>query len=416
MVGLLAAVGLGGGLVASGKVRLASRQPLFHLEKARVERGDLVGRVTATGTLSALVTVQVRSQVSERISELNADFGSHVTRGQVIARLDSRLYAAAVDQARANRNAASGDLEKARAEAEQAQRTFGRTSELSQKELVATAELDTATSKAKGSKAGVASALGNLEQARAAYNQAKVNLGYTTIVSPINGVVISRNVDVGQTVAASLQAPTLFTIAEDLGKMQVHAAVSEADVGRLASGLPATFVVDAYPDTQFKGVIHQIRDAPQTQQNVVTYDAVIDVDNPDHRLKPGMTANVTFVYAERKGVLRIPSAALRFRPPEDLLVSLAGGVPLKKHKKGKKKDGDEAKAGGMGGGVLVEAGKRSVWVLRGERLAEVPIELGVADGSKVEVRAGELAEGDTVVTDAINKSERAEAKVKKGLF
>ena len=144
-------------------------------------------------------------------------------------------------------------------------------------------------------------------------------------MSPINGIVISRNVDVGQTVAASLQAPTLFTIAEDLSKMQVHAAVSEADVGRLEPGMPGTFVVDAYPDAKFKGIIRQIRDAPQTLQNVVTYDAVVDVDNADFRLKPGMTANVTFVYAERKGVLRIPSAALRFRPPEELLAAAGKG-------------------------------------------------------------------------------------------
>ena len=161
-----------------------------------------------------------------------------------------------------------------------------------------------------------------------------MNLGYATVISPINGVVISRNVDVGQTVAASLQAPTLYTIAEDLGKMQVHAAVSEADVGRLAPGMPATFVVDAYPDERFKGVIRQIRDAPQTLQNVVTYDAVIDVDNPDHRLKPGMTANVTFVYAAHKGVLRIPSAALRFLPPPELLAESGPGGALQEAQEG----------------------------------------------------------------------------------
>jgi HlyD family secretion protein len=316
--------------------------------------------------------------------------------------------------------------------AEDADHNFGRTTELSQKELVSKAELDSATAKAKGGKAGVMAALGNLEQAKAAFNQARVNLGYATIVSPINGVVISRNVDVGQTVAASLQAPTLFTIAEDLGKMQVHAAVSEADVGRLAGQMPATFVVDAFPNERFKGIIRQIRDAPQTLQNVVTYDAVIDVDNPDHRLKPGMTANVTFVYAERKNVLRIPTAALRFRPPEPLL---AGGVdaPLvKKHKKDKKKSvmptavaAEREEAPGAEGEEATEVpsspspdvAKRSVWVLRGDRLAEVAVEVGVADGSKVEVRSGGLQEGDVVVTDAVSKAERADAKSnKKGLF
>jgi HlyD family secretion protein len=398
--------------MAFGKVQLAGRKPAFHLEKSKVERGNVTGRVTATGTLSALVTVQVGSQVSGRISQLFADFGSRVKRGQVIAKLDSRMFAAAAEQARANRNAAQGDLEKARAEAEDAERQLHRTTELSEKELIAKAELDTATARAKGTKAGVASAQGNLEQARASLNQAQVNLGYTTIVSPIDGVVISRNVDVGQTVAASLQAPTLFTIAEDLGKMQVHAAVSEADVGRLTAGMPAVFAVDAYPDQRFHGVIHQIRDAPQTSQNVVTYDAVIDVDNPDHRLKPGMTANVTFVYAERKNVLRIPTSALRFRPPNELVASTGGAADASL---GKKKDGKKDKDKSAKGDTT----KRSVWVLRGDRLAEVPVVLGVADGSKVEVSDGQLVEGDVVVTDAVDKRERADAKGKnknKGLF
>jgi HlyD family secretion protein len=423
--GLLAAIGVGGGLMTFARAHLAARHPAYHLEKSRVERGDVTGRVTATGTMSALVTVQVGSQVSGRIAELNADFGSRVTRGQVIARLDSRLFEAAVEQARANRDAARGDLEKARALAEDAEHNFGRTTELSQKELVSKAELDSATAKAKGGKAAVASAFGNLEQAKAAFNQAKVNLGYATIVSPINGVVISRNVDVGQTVAASLQAPTLFTIAEDLGKMQVHAAVSEADVGRLAGQMPATFVVDAFPNERFKGTIRQIRDAPQTLQNVVTYDAVIDVDNPDHRLKPGMTANVTFVYAERKNVLRIPTSALRFRPPEALVAGGADAPVAKKHKKDKKKsvvmqtavaaerdDGAEA----ADAPPSPDVAKRSVWVLRGDRLAEIAVEVGVTDGSKVEVRSGGLNEGDVVITDAVSRAERAEAKGKKGLF
>jgi HlyD family secretion protein len=426
LVGMLAALIVGGGLMASsgqgplaGLGVFAARAPRYHLEKGKVERGDLVGRVTATGTLSALVTVQVGSQVSGRIAELYADFGSRVKRGQVIARLDARLFEAAAQQARANRNAAVGDLEKARAEAENAVTQLGRTTELSHNDLVAKAELDTATATAKSHKAAVDAAEGNLEQARASYEQAKVNLGYTTIVSPINGVVISRNVDVGQTVAASLQAPTLFTIAEDLGKMQVHAAVSEADVGRLAQEMQATFVVDAYPEQRFHGVIHQIRDSPQTLQNVVTYDAVIDVENPEHRLRPGMTANVTFVYAEHKGVLSVPSAALRFRPPDDLVAGGPGVIPTRKHKKDHERG--EAHAAGLPRSKAppaVDPGKRTVWVLRGDALTVVPIDVGVVDGNRVEVRGGELAEGDVVVTDAVNKEERAEGKAggKKGLF
>jgi HlyD family secretion protein len=425
LVGILAAVGMGGGWVAFG-ARFGGHKSAFHLEKSRVERGDVVGRVTATGALSALVTVQVGSQVSGRISNLYADFGQRVKRGQVIARLDPQLFQAAAEQARANRDAAAGTLHESITKADNAKKQLARAQELKSKNLIAAADFDSADLQAASSAAAVDAARGDLEQARANLHQAMVNLGYATVISPINGVVISRNVDVGQTVAASLQAPTLYTIAEDLGKMQVHAAVSEADVGRLAPQMPASFVVDAYPDERFKGVIRQIRDAPQTLQNVVTYDAVIDVDNPDHRLKPGMTANVTFVYAEHKGVLRVPSAALRFLPPPDLLAESGVAAPAKKHKKERPQDHQAA-------GIRAPAGaeaqarddaaegpgpRRTVWTLRNDRLVAVPIELGVADGSDVEVRAGELAEGDVVVTDALDKNERADAKAKTkgGLF
>ena len=242
-------------------------------------------------------------------------------------------------------------------------------------------------------------------------------------MSPINGIVISRNVDVGQTVAASLQAPTLFTIAEDLGKMQVHAAVSEADVGRLEPGMTATFVVDAYPDRKFKGVIRQIRDAPQTLQNVVTYDAVVDVDNGDCPLKPGMTANVTFVYAERKGVLRIPSAALRFRPPEELLAGAAGGDAIGGKKKRSTRWRRKRPRRRMASAPAVDATPTSAsasrrrrasgrWTATSSRKSQV--EIGVSDGSKVEVRNGALGEGDVLVTDAVAKGERGGKK--KGLF
>jgi HlyD family secretion protein len=417
LVGLLAVVGVGGGWVAFG-ARFGAHKSAFHLEKSRVERGDVVGRVTATGALSALVTVQVGSQVSGRISNLYADFGQRVTKGQVVARLDPQLFQAALEQARANRDAAVGTLHESITKADNAKKQLARAQELKSKNQIAAAEFDSADLQAASLAAAVDTARGDLEQARANLHQATVNLGYAT--------VISRNVDVGQTVAASLQAPTLYTIAEDLGKMQVHAAVSEADVGRLAPQMPATFVVDAYPDERFKGVIRQIRDAPQTLQNVVTYDAVIDVDNPDHRLKPGMTANVTFVYAAHKGVLRIPSAALRFLPPPELLAESGLAAPSKKHKKDKPKDRPVAGAR-TGGDRARQAGddaadgpgpRRTVWAVRNERLVAVPIEVGVADGSNVEVRAGELAEGDLVVTDALDRNERSEAKAKTkgGLF
>jgi HlyD family secretion protein len=417
MVGAVAALGLGGGLMAFGGGHFSGKKArTYQLDKARVDRGDVVARVTATGTVSARVTVQVGSQVSGRIAALHADFGSRVKKGQVIARLDPRLFEATAEQSAANRNAAAADLEKARAELEAAERTLERATKLAEQKLVSKAELDTASTGAKAARAAVASALGKGSQATAAHHQARVNLGYTTIRSPIDGVVISRNVDVGQTVAASLQAPTLFTIAEDLGKMQVHTAVSEADVGRLAPEMPATFTVDAYPDHKFTGVIRQIRDAPQTLQNVVTYDAVIDVDNADMRLKPGMTANVTFVYAERKNVIRVPSAALRFRPSDALLAERAPGEQPGKKDKGKDKGKGKGKA--KDNPAAPEGNEtRSVWKLSGDGLKRVAVELGVSDGNKVEIKQGELGEGDVVVTDAVDKSERAQAKGKnKGLF
>jgi HlyD family secretion protein len=417
MVGLVAALALGGGLAAVRGAQLGAHKSAFHLEKARVERGDVIGKVTATGTLSALVTVQVGSQVSGRISELAADFGSRVQKGQIIARLDARLFVAEVQQQRASRDAARGQLAEARAKRTEADIELRRAEELDGKNLIAQAELDGKTASAAAARAAVQAAEGNLAQARASYNQAKVNLGYTTIASPIGGVVISRNVDVGQTVAASLQAPTLYTIAEDLTKMQVHTNVSEADVGKLAPGLAATFVVDAYPDDRFQGVIRQIRDAPQSLQNVVTYDAVIDVDNPDHKLRPGMTANVTFIYAERKGVLRIPSAALRFRPPPELLAepeAPSGGSGHGKKKKEKEKEKAAASAAATPTAPAPTDGRaRSVWVLRNDRPVEVKVGIGIADGSQVEITSGELREHDVLVTDAVSKAERAESGGKK---
>jgi HlyD family secretion protein len=424
-VGLVAALGLGGGLMAFGSGHFASKKSkTFHLDKARVERGNVTARVTATGTVSPRVTVQVGSQVSGRISELYADFGSRVKKGQVIAKLDPRMFGAAAEQSDANRAAAAADVDKARAEAEAAEQQLERATKLSAQNLISKAEFDTATTNAKAARAAVAAAQGNRSQATAALHQARVNLGYTTIKSPIDGIVVSRNVDVGQTVAASLQAPTLFTIAEDLAKMQVHAAVSEADVGRLAPDMPATFTVDAYPDQKFKGVIRQIRDAPQTTQNVVTYDAVIDVDNVDFRLKPGMTANVTFVYAERKDVLRVPTAALRFRPPDALLAERsAGGDPVgqgKEKGKGKNKGqgpGQGKKARDVAAAPGGSGEEKSVWKLTDGALSRVAIQIGVSDGNKVEITEGQLAEGDVIVTDAVDKSERAQAKAKnKGLF
>jgi HlyD family secretion protein len=405
LIGVIALVAIAAGVFAW--TRSGKKQPPKY-ETVKADRGRITARVTATGTLSALVTVQVGSQVSGRIAELKADFNSVVKKGEVIARIDPELFKAAVEQARANHAAAKGNLEKAQAQALDAQRQFERAKALAERQLIATADRDTAESTAAAAKAQVAASQGALEQASASLHQAQVNLQYSTIKSPIDGVVISRTVDVGQTVAASLQAPTLFTIAEDLAKMQVDTSVAEADVGKLKADMPATFVVDAYPQERFRGKVRQIRNAPQSVQNVVTYDAVIDVDNPELKLKPGMTANVTFVFADKSDVLRVPNAALRFRPPAELsraAASAPGSSPSadpapsadRPRRQGGGREGG-MREGGMRG-PREDLDVRTVWVLSGLEPKPVRIHIGISDGTVTEVTDGELQAGDALVTE-----------------
>ncbi len=355
-------------------------------ETATVDKGRIAPKVTATGTVSATVTVQVGSQVSGRVAALYADFNTSVDAGQTIAKIDPQLFEAELEQARANHMAAQGNLARSQVQAADAERQFQRTKSLAERNLVALAELDTARATMEAAKAQVDVSRGNVAQSKAALHQAEVNLTYTTILSPISGTVISRNVDVGQTVAASLSAPTLFVIAEDLRKMQVDTAVAEADVGKLQPGMDATFVVDAFPGDRFRGKVRQIRNAPQTVQNVVTYDAVIDVDNPELKLRPGMTANVTFIWAQRDDVLRVPNAALRFRPPPDVVKKKA---PADGEKKERRERGP--------------SDEKTVWLMKGEELEPRKVKVGITDGSVTEVLAG-LSEGDVVVTESNDPS------------
>ncbi len=320
---LIAAVIVGlaiGGYFLYGSL---TREPEITYRTAKVEKARISAKVSATGTLSAHVTVLVGSQVSGRVLEIGVDFNSPVKKGQRIARIDPQLYQAALAQARANAYAAQGNLEKAKAQALDGDRQLVRARALRAEGINTQVDVDAAETTAAVAKAQIDAAKGAVEQARASVEQAQVNLQYTDILSPIDGVVISRAVDVGQTVAASLSAPTLFTIAQDLRQMQVDTSVTEGDVGKLKAGMATTFVVDAYPTKKFKGTIRQIRNSPVSVQNVVTYDAVIDVENPDLELKPGMTANASIVYAERVDVLAVPNAALRFRPPAALVGSAA---------------------------------------------------------------------------------------------
>jgi HlyD family secretion protein len=400
-LGVLVAGGLG---VWRWRVRAAaSGAPRY--DTVAVDRGPIVAKVTATGTLSALVTVQVGTQVSGRIKQIFVDFNSPVKKGQVIAKIEPALFAAALESARANYLAAQGSVAKLEAQAENAKLQYERAEALFERKAIAQADLDTARATMRAANGDVTAARGNMEQAKASLHQAQVNLDYTTIVSPTTGVVISRSVDVGQTVAASLSAPTLFLIAEDLTKMQVDTSVAEADIGKLKPDMDATFTVDAYPSRQFKGKIRQIRNAPQTLQNVVTYDAVIDVSNPGLELRPGMTANVTFIYDHRESALRVANAALRFQPPPELarMAFGGGGGSGGGQKMGGQRgsgDGGGRRMGGGGrhGGETPD--RRTLWLLRGPTPTPVRVRAGVSDGTNTEIETPELREGDRVVTDA----------------
>ena len=330
--------------------------PAVKYRTARVEQGSISAYVTANGTVNAMITVLVGSQVSGTILKLYADYNTQVKTGQLVAQIDPAIFRAQVSQAKAklenaratalnaqadiatarsNVEAGKANVLKAKVSVADTQRSLNRAQELFQKNLIAASDRDTAQTnydsalalleaaqaQLKANEAQVESSIAKLEACRAGIKQseaelelAQVNLDHCRITAPVNGIVISRNVDVGQTVAASLQAPTLFTIAQDLTEMQVDTNVSEADVGRVAIGQDATFTVDAFPQTTFRGKVTEIRNAPITIQNVVTYDVVIQVKNPELKLRPGMTANASILVAHRDDVLRIPNAALRFRP------------------------------------------------------------------------------------------------------
>lgn len=449
VLALLAVVGasVGGWFI----YQAATRPPELTYRTVKVERGRIVARITATGTLSAHVTVQVGSQVSGRLAQIFVDYNSPVKKGQVIAKIDPQLFEAAVAQARANAYAAQGNLAKAKAQALDAERKEARAKSLHAEGILSKADLDTAETDVAVARAQIEAAKGAVEQARAAQHQADINLAYTTIVSPIDGIVISRTVDVGQTVAASLQAPTLFTIAEDLRQMQVDTNIAEGDVGKIRPDMTATFVVDAYPNQRFKGTIRQIRNAAQTVQNVVTYDAVIDVDNAGLELKPGMTANVTVVYAQKDEVLKVPNAALRFRPPPALAGSASATVARRdqamsgpqdapagpeepRRKRGARAWGSATPVAASGSGAPPAASgsappalpqgeppraregssdRKSVWVLRGPKPEQVQVRTGLTDGTVTELVEGELVEGDALVTEAMSGDEPVPASTSK---
>ena len=319
---VLVAVGVGAGVYT-----MRRNQPDPVVSTQALTRGDIVDTVGATGTLEAVETVDVGTQVSGVVQQLFADFNSIVRKGQIIAKLDPSLIETQIEQQTANVIRAEADLERLKVGLADAQQKLDRAKQMAERNLIPRTELETAEVNVKSAEAQIRSSAAGLSQARAQLNNQRVNLGYTTIVAPIDGIVISRNVDQGQTVASSMNAPTLFVIAADLTKMQVLANIDEADVGRMRPGQNVTFRVDAFPNDTFRGTVHQVRLQPAVVQNVVTYSTVISVPNTELKLKPGMTANVSIEIARRSNVLRIPNAALRFRPTNEMFAALNQPVP-----------------------------------------------------------------------------------------
>jgi HlyD family secretion protein len=319
---VLVAVGVGAGVYT-----MRRNQPEPTVTTQQLTRGDIVDTVGATGTLEAVETVDVGTQVSGVVKQLFADFNSIVRKGQIIAKLDPSIIETQIEQQTANVARAEADVERLKVALMDAQQKLDRARQMSERSLIPRTELETAEVNVKSAEAQIRSAQASATQARAQLNNQRVNLGYTTIVAPIDGIVISRNVDQGQTVAASMNAPTLFVIAADLTKMQVVANIDEADVGRMRPHQNVTFRVDAFPNDTFRGTVQQVRLQPAVVQNVVTYSTVIAVPNPDLKLKPGMTANVNIEIARRSNALRIPNAALRFRPTTEMFAALNQPVP-----------------------------------------------------------------------------------------
>jgi HlyD family secretion protein len=366
-----------------------------------IERGNITKGVTATGTIQATKTVQVGSQVSGTITELYADFNSRVTKGQILARLDPTFYNAAVAEAQAN-------LAKANAELANNQRDEERGRDLLKTNLIAQAEYDLIKTKLLNSRATV-------DQVRAQLQRAQVNLGYTIIRSPISGTVVSREVDIGQTVAASLNAPVIFKIAEDLNKMQVAANIDEADIGQVKDGQNVKFTVDAYPGEPFTGTVLQTRINPTVTQNVVTYSVIIDANNDEGKLLPGLTATVNIVADSREDVLRIPNAALRFNPdgtaPGGARSFGAGGGQATAQRSNGQGGGNATGAkSGAGNGAGRAARTSTIYIKSTSKNAEgksalvpVKVKLGLTDGAYTEILSSEpaLKSGDSIATGIV---------------
>jgi HlyD family secretion protein len=425
-------------LVAGGVAFLVIKKPWakgdtpITFSTVQVGKGTIAAQVTASGTLSAVGTVQVGAQVSGRVVELHADFNDKVKKGEVIAKLDESVLKAQIEQMQAAYDLSVANLKKAQVTVANAKRQLDRQKTLEEQKLVAGATVDQFQVDYDTAGAAVTAAQADVKRSAANLSQARTNLSYATIYSPVDGVVLSRAVELGQTVAASLQAPTLFTIAEDLARMQIDTAVAEGDVGALKEGMKATFTVDAFPGKTFDGVVRQVRNAPTTNQGVVTYDAVIDVDNKELSLRPGMTANVTFVLQQVENAIKIPNAAVRFKPSRDQMMALAEKFGLKRGGRGgggaggsggggnrERGSGErggrngsgatdgssgsgrpmDAMTGASGGGMRAQGDRKPLWKLVDGKPKMVFVKLGLTDGSSTQLLEGEVQPGDQLITE-----------------
>ena len=340
-----------------------------------VTRGDIASDVEATGTVSAVTMVEVGSEITGTIESLGADFDDIVRKGQVLARLDPSIYQTTLDQARAALQRAQADAERYRVDEAESAAVLARDRELFDKQLMTDEDFRTAETDSRSAAAQVASADAIIRQARSAVDSAELNLSKTIIESPIDGVVIARNVDVGQTVSATVSAPTLFVLAADLTQMQVQASIDESDVGRVKEEEPVSFHVDAFPSETFVGRVHQVRLNPTIDSDVVTYTAIIDAANPRLQLKPGMTALVSIEVARRDNVLRVPAAALQFQPSADVLARFGGTTARES-----------------------SATSNTVWTFNGRTLTPAAVTTGISDSIDTEIVSAPFGQGTPVVT------------------
>ncbi|MBN1129456.1 MAG: efflux RND transporter periplasmic adaptor subunit [Chitinispirillaceae bacterium] len=367
---------------------LCGRQSSSQWRTVPVEKGDLNVEVTASGTVNPHSLVAVGTQVSGTISRIFVDFNSRVKKGQLIALLDTTFLQAAVADA-------SATLNKAQAQETLTRRNAERTKNLFDKGLAAQADLDQAAADYEAAKAAISSA-------RAQLDRAKINLAYATIRSPITGVVVNRSVDVGQTVAASFNTPTLFTIADDLSKMQVQASIDEADIGQVKIGQQATFTVDAYPDRSFAGMVTQVRLQPTTVQNVVTYTVMIDVDNPDMALMPGMTANITLTVQQAQNVLKVPLAALKFTPPgfQGETGACRSGDRDSAAETAKQRDSANTK------NTARKKNRARIFILEGNKPKPVPVKTGLSNAGYTAIE-GDIQAGQPVIVGLVSQNSKA---------